>query len=173
MNTFSNPHIKRSLVILFVIVIGLHIAHGLAFNESATRIPGVSQGRSRTFTGEMGLESRISAIDTTEEYIYIAYSTHGVVAVYDWDGVYQYSIAFFSDTNGTLGMRCEDGLLYVCDYAGYEFVFSGEERMAVYAPAQRNHTIAWFHEAKELPLMIQDGNIYTDAGGFIMELPGK
>lgn len=121
----------------------------------------------------MGRASGISSIDVTEDCIYIAYSTHGVVAAYDWDGVYKYSIAFFSDANGTLGMRCEDGLLYVCDYAGYELVFSGAEQIAVSDPSQRSHVIAWFHESKELPLIIQDGKIYSDTGSFIMPLPGK
>ena len=173
MKIYKISHIKIVLIMLFAITMGLHIADMTEFNEIAAKIPRVSQGQSCVFTGEMGRGARISAIDATEECIYFAYSTHGVVAVYGWDGVYKYSIAFFSDSNGTLGMRCENGLLYVCDYAGHELVFSGEEQIAVSNPSQRSHLIAWFHETKELPLVIQGGKIYTNTGSLIMQLPGK
>ena len=160
------------LVILLAVAAAIYVRDSIDFNRSAAKIPYAAPGSFQVFHSEMGQASRISQIDTSEEYIYIAYSTHGVVAVYNWSGEYQYSIAFYSDTNGTLGMRFEDGLLYVSDYPANEIVLSGVELYASYTQPDTPHLAGWFREQKELPLVIKNGKIYDLNNNFIMSLPG-
>lgn len=125
------------------------------------------------FYEEMSPKMRISNIDATDDFIYFAYSTYGIVAVYDWNGLYQYSLAFFSHTNGSLGMRLDNGLLYVHDNEGYEFIFSGNELIQKLPPAERIHTIGWFHSKANIPVYAASGQLYSQSGEFIMALPGK
>ena len=165
---------KLRFVCLFLlaVVAANFIRNSIELNNTEAPIPPALPGDFVVFEGEMGKASLISQIDTTEEYIYIAYSNPGIVAVYNWEGEYQYSLAFYSDTNGALRMRCEDGLVYVCDYASYEIVLSGTEQHALFAPSEKPHRVRWFHEQKEIPLVFKMGNLFDIDGNFIMTLPG-
>lgn len=174
MATKNVQKVIRCILVAALIVVAIRYAY-LSFQwyENDQKIPAVSQGDVVTFSAEMSKSTRILDVDASEQYIYFAYSSNGVVAVYDWNGVYQYSLAFFSDTNGGLGMRCEDGLLYVSDYAHYEFVFSGDTMIEVLQPSQERHSMWWFNEEKELPIVIRDQKVYDKSGAFLMDLPGR
>jgi hypothetical protein len=166
--------VVRCVLVAALIVVAIRYAYlSFHWHENNKKIPAVSQGNVVTFSAEMSKFTRIVDVDASEQYIYFAYSGNGVVAVYDWNGVYQYSFAFFSDTNGGLGMRCEDGLLYVSDYANYEFVFSGDTMLKVLLPSQERHSMAWFDDEKEIPIAIRDQKVYDKSGNFIMDLPGR
>lgn len=160
------------LVILLAVAAAIYVRDSIDLNHSAAKIPGVVPAGFQVFYGEMGKASLISQIDVSEEHIYIAYSRQGVIAVYNWNGEYQYSIAFYSDTNGALGMRFEDGLLHVSDYAANEIILSGIELYASHAQPDTPHLVGWFREKKELPLVIKNGKIYDLNNNFIMSLPG-
>ena len=164
---------RAFLVFLIALVAILHFSNQIEWHESTKDIPRVSQGQATLFDGEMGKGMLITSIDATKEYIYVAYASPGVVAVYDWEGTYQYSIAFYSDTNGTLRMRCKDGLLFVHDYAGFELVFSGREQLSVLPPSEVSHAVVWFTSERDIPLVIRNGMLYEDSGRFIMHLPGR
>ena len=143
------------------------------WSENAKIVPHVSRGDVVTFSAEMRDSAQISEIDASEQYIYIAYSDHGVVAIYDMCGEYQYSLAFFQNTNGGMLMRCEDGRLYVSDYANYEFVFLENSLVQVLLPSEETHSMAWFNEAKDVPIVVKNDRIYDKFGNFIMEIPGR
>lgn len=164
----------RCILVAALIVVAIRYAY-LSFHwyENNKKIPAVSQGNVVTFSAEMSKFTRIFDVDTTEQHIYFAYSGNGVVAAYDWNGVYQYSFAFFSETNGGLGMRCEDGLLYVSDYAHYEFVLSGDTIIEALLPSQERHSMAWFNEEKDISIEIYNQKVYDKLGNFIMDLPGR
>ena len=162
--------------ILFIALIGIAIRYAYSsfrWHENNIKIPAVSPGDVVIFSAEMSKTTRILDVDASKQHIYFAYSRNGVVAVYDWNGVYQYSFAFFSDTNGGMGMRCEDGLLYVSDYAHYEFVFSGNTMIEVLLPSQERHSMAWFNEEKNISIVILNQKVYDTLGNYIMDLPGR
>lgn len=158
------------LMVLVAIRLFFHITE---WHENTKGIPRPSQGQAILFEGEMGKGMLITSIDATKENIYVAYASPGVVAVYDWDGKYQYSIAFYNGPNGTLGMRCENGLLFVHDYAGFELIFSGRELLSVMTPSEATHAVIWFTTGNDVPITIRDGMLYDDFGKFIMYLPGR
>lgn len=168
------PKVVRWILVAAIIVVAMQVAYsGFQWHQNDQKIPAVSQGKVVTFSAEMSNSARIVNVDASEEYIYFAYSGNGVVAVYDWNGAYQYSLAFFSDTNGGLGMRCEDNLLYVSDYANYELVLSDNTVIEVLAPSQERHAMWWFNEEKEIPVVIRDQKVYDKSGNFLMDLPGR
>ena len=70
-------------------------------------------------------------------------------------------------------MRCEDGRLYVSDYANYEFVFLENSLVQVLLPSEETHSMAWFNEAKDVPIVVKNNRIYDKHGNFIMEMPGR
>ena len=164
----------RCFIVIAIIFLGMEMVYiHYEWSENAKIVPPVSRGDVVTFSAEMRDSAQISEIDASKQYIYIAYSEHGVVAVYDMCGEYQYSLAFFQNTNGGMLMRCEDGLLYVSDYANYEFVFLSNELIQVLSPLEEGHSMAWFNEAKDVPIVVKNDRIYDKHGNFIMELPGR
>ena len=174
MNTKHGQKVMRYLLVAALIVVAIRYAY-ISYNwhQNDKKVPSVSQGHVVTFSEEMSDSTRIFDIAGSEQYIYIAYSRNGVVAVYDWDGTYQYSLAFFCNTNGGLRMRCKDGLLYVSDHARYEFVFSEDTLIKVLSPSEERHAAAWFDEENDISIVIQNNKIYDKTGNFIMDLPGR
>lgn len=171
-------HLKNKYVRMLLVLIALIVAAKLIYSlmesyENDKKIPYAGRGCAFKFSAEMSKATPIKDIDSTDEYIYFAYARKGVVAVYNWNGEYQYSLVFFSDTNGSLQIRCENGLLYVCDYAGYEFVFAGDELIAVYEQNHKLHVRGWFSEATTWPVIVKNNMVYDKNGNYIMELPGK
>ena len=149
--------------------------HSYEWNLNDARIPAVSRGNFVVFYEELSNTAQIKKIDATERYIYILYSGFGVVAVYDWTGAYQFSMAFFTNTNGTIKMRCDNELLYVSDHEHYEYVFSGDSLIHKFEPTDEEnlHYGGWFSQMTTQPFRIANNAIYTQSGDFVMELPGK
>lgn len=168
-----NIRIRKILILVLCAVIVRHAYLLYAIGESAAKIPFTPQGQFSCFHEEMGQEMRICDTETTDDYIFFVYSTYDVVAAYDWNGTYQFSLAFSRENNGALGIRCEDGLLYACDNDNYEYVFDGSELLYRNEPEEREHSMGWFDQETELPLVIEKGKIYDEMGNFIMMLPGK
>ena len=134
-------------------------------------IPFVAPGTYKIFSGEMNKSAVITDIDATSKYIYFAYY-NCVVAVYDWNGAYQYSIAFSRPNHGVLYIRCEGDLLYVSDREDYEFVFSGDTNINKLFPYDERHYKVWFTEKRDVPIAIQNNKIYDKSDKYIMDLPG-
>lgn len=169
----DNQILFRSILVTAICIIGvIHIYSVSDWHNNIVNVPPVGKGEVAVFHAEMSESMRISDIASTEQYIYFAYSTLGVVAVYDWNGQYQCSYAFFTGTNGTLGIGCEDEMLYVHDYAGYEFVFSGTDNVAVYDSENRLHRIGWFDKTDNSVVVVDNQSVYDLSGNFIMSLPG-
>ena len=142
------------------------------FLRHEKEIPTVSPGKAAVFYREMPDIQPIKKVDATDTYIFFAYHTDAAIAVYSMDGQYQYSLAFHKGSNGTMEMRCEDNLLYVKDYAGYELILDGTEVQAVFAPKEAEHSTAWFQQKSER-VSCQNGRIYSSDGVCLMDAPGK
>lgn len=169
----SQQFLKPILLVVFFVVAVIYIYSIADWHNNFANVPPVGRGKVAVFYAEMSESMRISDIASTEHYIYIAYSTPGVVAMYDWNGQYHCSYAFFTGTNGTLGIGCEDEMLYVHDYAGYEFVFSGTDHVAVYDSKNRLHRIGWFDSADNTTVVVDNRSVYSLDGKYIMPLPGR
>lgn len=144
----------------------------IVWNNNVSHIPPVSKGNCVVFYEEMDRFMGITEIDSTEQFIFFEYSSPGVVAVYDWAGNYHCSFAFYTDTNGTVDMRCDSNILYVHDNANYEFVFSGTENIGVFDSESRPHRIGWFTQPNTMTLVVKGRGLYDSNGEFIMNLPG-
>lgn len=166
---------RRTRIILLLLICFTAVIHFYFVNaqqESVRRVPYTAPGSFTCFHAEMASELVIADIDVTDEYLFFTYATYDVVAAYDWNGEYQFSLAFCRENNGAMGVRCEDGLLYVSDNDDNEFVFSGKELLWMNESSTSEHTVRWFSAKQELPIQIRNGNIYDEAGGYIMPLPG-
>ena len=144
--------------------------HNINWEVNFKKVPAVSPGTARVFYEEIGVPGDINDIDATEDFIYLSYGTLGVVAVYNWQGEHQYSIAVFATGKGGLKIRCMDNLLYVHDYAKYEMVFEGSKLLNVLSPNEKNHVMGWFAESTS-PVYIKNGKIFSNNGEYIMEVP--
>lgn len=165
--------IKVTLMTAICIVSLVYFLGVFSWNKNVSKVPPVGIGKYAVFDEEMDNTMLINSIASNEQYIYFAYSNLGVVAVYDWNGEYCCSYAFFTGTNGSLGIRCYEGVLYVLDHAGYEFVFSGTDNIAMYDPENRLHLIGWFFSPDELAIALNNQNVYDLSGKYIMPLPGR
>ena len=144
-----------------------------SIEKSTEKIPYTPVGKYSCFQGEMGDEMVILEIETTDDYIFYAYSTYDVVAAYDWNGIYQFSLAFSREHNGGMDIRCEDELLYVYDTDSNEFVFSGSELIRMNDSSTAEHSYGWFLEERDMPLVVQNRAVHDAEGHYIMPLPGK
>jgi hypothetical protein len=168
----KKPNIKPLAKIIFLLALIACCFNIVKSEINDSKIPGVTKGQVVLFSEEMSNSCHIKQIDVTDQYIYYAYGSEGVVAIYDWNGAYQGSLAFFSDTNGGLNIRCEDGLLYVVDFANYEYVIRGRDVIKTLEPDDGTHKYGWFIQGRVLPVTIEDGNVYDESGRYIMPLPG-
>lgn len=166
----KKKYITIFLIIALVIVFAFHIHHVYRYTQNQKAIPSVDRGCMAVFHQEMNDSVEVTKIDATEHNIYIAYGNVGVIAVYDRNGMYQYSLAFFNDTNGGLSMRCDHGLLYVSDFAGYELVMDEQELVSTFSPSELMHELYWFDQS-EPTVYCTDGKIFDNNGVFIMDLP--
>lgn len=135
-------------------------------------IPTVSPGNVAVFYTEMPGIQPIKKVDATDTYIFFAYHTDAAIAVYTMDGQYQYSLAFHKGSNGTMEMRCENNLLYVKDYSGYELILDGAEVQAIYVPEEAEHSTAWFQQESN-NVFCRNNRILTADGVCLMDVPGK
>lgn len=164
---------KTLLKIAFCIAAVSLIYKMIAWDKNVVKIPYVGKGSCAVFYEEMDSTMVITEIDSTDQYIYIEYSPPGIVAVYDWDGNYHCSYAFYTGTNGTVDMRCDGGMLYVSDHANYEFVFSGTENIAAYDSENTTHSAGWYMYYEEISLVVKGQGLYNLNGELIMHLPGR
>lgn len=137
------------------------------------RIPAVSSGNAVVFYDRCQERNGISEVDATEDRIYVLFSRIGVVEAYDWNGVYQFSVAVYCKTegHGSCQIRCEGSRLFVQDYEDNVIVLEGEGILEKVESTEFPHPNAWFHEADGK--VKQQGMQITDAdGNFIMDLPG-
>ena len=166
---------KKMVPILKVLCIVVAVIHFFELYMSYAHskdIPAAVCGDVTVFHAEISAGEKIEKIDATQDYIFFCYHTDPAIAAYDWDGTYQFSLAFHKTANGAMEMRCEDGLLYVKDYSGYEFVLDGTEIVQLYSPKDSVHSIAWFREPSDFVYSINK-KVYTIGGQYVMDLPGK
>ena len=154
---------------VFLLVYQICINH-INWEANRKKVPAVSPGMARVFYEEIGIPEDINDIDATEDAIYLSYGTLGVVAVYNWKGEYQYSIAVYATGNGGLKIRCMNNLLYVHDYARYELVFDGSKLTRVLAPNDKEHVMGWFAESTS-SVYIKNDKIFSNNGEYIMDVP--
>ena len=163
------------LIVIAAVVAGFLAKNNYEWHQNEAKIPVAIRGNYVRFSSELTNTARIDTIDATENSIYLLYSGHGVISVYDWIGEYQYSMVFFTDTNGVMQMRCDSGLLHVSDHETYEYVFSGDDLVQKYEPTDNTHkhSVAWFEQATELLYVFKDNALYSQSGEYIMSLPGR
>jgi hypothetical protein len=166
---YRNPILR----VLLVLIAANFLVQSNQWYANVNKIPSGMKGHAVVFNEEMDSGMRISFVDTTDEHIYFAYSTIGVVAIYSKSGTYLCSYSFFSNTNGGLQMRCHEGILYVNDHANYEFVFNGTELNEVRQPSETEYTYGWYIENRTLDIVVDNGRIYDVFGNYIMEVPGR
>jgi hypothetical protein len=144
------------------------------WQQNEDKVPAVVSGKYVVFYEELSSTMRIKKIDATEQYIYYMYPGLCVVAVYDWTGTYQYSLAFYRAHYGVLDMCCDDGLLYIRDRENYEYVFSGNELLCKYEPTDitNTHSTALFSQEPDCGLTREKNILYSTSGEKIMEIPG-
>lgn len=164
-----------ALVMVATVAIVNLVKSNYEWHQNEDKIPAVSRGTYRVFSAELSDTMQINEVDATEQYIYILYSGLGVVAVYDWTGEYQYSMSFFTNTNGVMQMRCVDGLLYISDRENYEYVFSKDDLVCQYEPSDKTHihTEGWFNKTATQRFVVEDNSLYTQSGDYVMDLPGR
>ena len=167
--------LRLILIVLAAVSAGLLAKQNYEWHQNEAKIPAAIRGKYVVFSNELDYSATIDKIDATEEHIYVLYDGFGVVAVYDWSGEYQYSMVFFTDTNGVMGMRCDNGLLCISDNETYEYVFSGDELVQKYEPTDKTykHSAAWFKEAAEPRYVLKENALYTQSGERVMVLPGQ
>lgn len=158
----------------WAIIIGIFFTIFLICDSITTaQIPPTIKGRYSVFEAEMGFTSKISQIDTTEEYIYLAYYVDDVVAVYDWDGNHVCSMAFCHAQKGGLNIRCENGFLYVMDGLHYQYMIEGTELVEMRTPSKPADYYTAYLEDRECGVVVKRGELYdAETGRFIMKLPG-
>lgn len=164
--------IKLMALAAFVLTAFRYVNNTIAMNQNAAKIPVAARGSYVVFRNELNRSAQITQVDVTEEYIYFAYSADDVVAVYDWNGNYQYSFSFFGDTNGGLSIRCHDGLLYVQDRLHNEYLFQGEALVTKYDATESTYSYGWHHETRYVSIRYDNHKVYDLEGNYIMDLPG-
>lgn len=164
--------IKWMALAAFVLTAFRYVNNTIAMNQNAAKIPIAARGSYVVFHNELNRSAQITQVDVTEEYIYFAYSTDDVVAVYDWDGNYQYSFAFAGDTNGGMSIRCEDELLYVQDRVHNEYIFQGETLVKEYDAVESTYSYGWHQETRDISIRYDNYKVYDLEGNYIMDLPG-
>ena len=172
-----NSNVKRPATIILKIVaillFAIMIVQSFQIRNDTNKVPVVADGHAVVFLGELTSNARVTEIETTEQYIYIAYANFGVVAVYDWDGTYQCSLAFNTDTNGVMMIRCYNEQLYVIDHGNNVLVFEGCELVKTYRYGSHDYTIGWFRIGDDPKVVIESGAIYDMEGNYVMDLPGR
>ena len=157
--------------IYIIIVLFLAWELGISYSHSS-KIPSVGPGNVVVFYEEMPSSQRIKKADATDEYVFFAYNTDAVIAVYNWEGQYLYSLAFNKEANGAMSMNCENNLLYVSDYSGFEVVIDGKEIIDVYTPTESEHSVAWFRQNSKT-IYSNNGKIFSLDGTYLMDIPGR
>jgi hypothetical protein len=144
------------------------------WNQNEDKVPAVVSGKYVVFYEELSSTMRITEIEATEQYVYYLYPDFDVIAVYDWIGTYQYSLAFHPANNSVMRIRCDDGLLYILDSEYYEYVFSGNELLCKYEVTDitNTHSTALFSQEPDCGLTREKNILYSTSGEKIMEIPG-
>ena len=163
---------KFILVLVVAITASQMVISNYQWNQNEDKVPAVVSGKYVVFYEELSSTMRIKKIDATEQYIYYLYPDFDVIAVYDWTGTYQYSLAFHPANNSVMRMRCDDGLLYILDSEYYEYVFSGNELLCKYEVTDITNTIIWFNQEPDCGLTREKNILYSTSGEKIMEIPG-
>ena len=169
---------KRQFAFKFILVLVVAISasqmviSNYQWNQNEDKVPAVVSGKYVVFYEELSSTMRITEIEATEQYVYYLYPDFDVIAVYDWIGTYQYSLAFHPANNSVMRIRCDDGLLYILDSEYYEYVFSGNELLCKYEVTDITNTIIWFNQKTESNFVIEGTTLYSKSGSKIMELPG-
>lgn len=159
---------KPLLVLVFIIfIIQLYI-----INCDTQKVPAVVQGDVGVFDEEFSKYAQISKVECDKNYIYILYSNMNAIAVYDMDGKYQQSFAFYDIPHAILQMRYDNGFLYVAEgrqlyiFENCRLLRSYEQTGTLYKPTE------WYLESSDNSITISDGNVYNVCGDYIMALPG-
>ena len=99
--------------------------------KNTNDIPEATYGAPVVYLKESELSNySIHQIVDDGTYIYLLIDDHkGIVQVYDTDGNYQKSIAFYSHLNGAFRIAISNGMFYVCDKQGNLYQFRDGEFM--------------------------------------------
>lgn len=96
-----------------------------------------------------------SFFDATDSYVFFSYSEKAAqVDAYNYLGEYQFSVLLSARENGSVEIRCQDNLLYICSKYGNVFVFSGEQLIESYSEEDANskgYTSSWFQK-RSIPI---------------------
>ena len=160
---------KKYIFLLLLLAVFLVVQ----ITQPHDQIPAVSSGNAHVFYDQGRERNAITEVDATEDRIYVLFSQIGVVETYDWNGVYQFSVAVYCkpEGHGSCRIRCEGDRLYVQDQEDNVIVLEGDQILEKMESTEFPHPNAWFHESDER--VKQQGLQITDAEGhFIMDLPG-
>jgi len=121
------PIIKKVVVIILII----DIAFLLIFrpNDDTKGLPDAIWGKPVQFEDESVMpNSGIEQVVSDGQRVYVLYtSRNGVVQVYDYSGIYLYSMRLYAHSNGAFEMAVKDNVLYIKDYHADIYVFKDGE----------------------------------------------
>lgn len=126
LGTLRKPNAKFDMRPLLLVLLLLSIVSGSAKDEDLTpKIVGVPL----VYEDASALNHEpIEQIVDDGQYLYLLFGFHdGIVQIYDTNGNYQKTIAFYSHQNGAFRIAVANGLFYVRDKRGNLYLFNNGE----------------------------------------------
>lgn len=122
----------------------------------------------------------VSSYDATDSLVYFAYSEQtACVDAYNYAGEYQFSIHFYNREKGSISIRCDNNILYVCSKYGNVFVFDGNQlirKMTSQEGEDAGFTDSWFR-TRSVQIQRKFSKIYRyDSSGntiSVISVPSK
>ena len=116
-------------VVVIILIIG--VAFSLIFrpNDDTKGLPDAIWGKPVLFEDDSVMpNSGIEQVVSDGQRVYVLYtSRNGVVQVYDYNGIYLYSMRLYAHLNGAFAMAVDGNMLYIEDYHGDIYVFKDGE----------------------------------------------
>lgn len=116
-------------VIVVILMIGVALSLIFRPDDDTKGLPNAIWGKPVLFEDDSVMpNSGIEQVVSDGQRVYVLYtSRNGVVQVYDYSGIYLYSLRLYAHMNGAFKMAVKDNLLYIEDYHGDMYVFKDGE----------------------------------------------
>ena len=174
---------KKFFTIAFISMVLLWVMHSIGcVSANATEM---SEKELRAYASEnntwvvcyqQGVRtSNFDQYDATDQYLYISYSKHNCVDIYDMRGVFLYSFLFPERQNGSVSVRCENNQVYIRTKDDDIYIFDGVEEVEHmdYDTAQKKgYDFFWFYDNN--PRVTIDGkeiSWLSESGDAINQIP--
>ena len=121
------PNTKKVVIIILIIVVALSLI--FRPNDDTKGLPDAIWGKPVQFEDKSVMpNSGIEQVVSDGQRVYVLYtSRNGVVQVYDYSGIYLYSLRLYAHMNGAFKMAVKDTVLYIEDYHADIYVFKDGE----------------------------------------------